>query len=56
MTAKAETKQLNTAIPTKLDKELGFYCLKNSRKKKEVVEMALMQFLANKPQKSIIEN
>lgn len=50
------TKQLNTEIPAALDKDLSFFCIENGMKKKEVVEMALKQFLSKKAKKQIIEN
>lgn len=43
------TKQLNVRIPASLDKELERHCYENDMKKKDVVEMALVQFFWEQP-------
>ena len=38
-------KQLNVQIPPELDKVLEWFCTNNNKKKKEVVSIALQQYL-----------
>lgn len=43
-------KSINLSIDVKLWKDVGVYASRNDKTKKEVVAMALQQFLASKPQ------
>lgn len=44
-----ETAQLNAEIPKQLKKDLELHCVNKDVTQKEVVEMALQQFLKAKP-------
>lgn len=45
-----ETAQLNAEIPKQLKRDLELYCVTNEIKKKEVVEMAIRQWMQDNEQ------